>query len=101
MIFWSKYQYISISNNRKTTIIFGTITDYILLINTLASNNATETFSKMASTLSQIWLMFFCQKAQNFVHFLPYDFVQISPACGPNTYQIMYGEIVDFRCQRQ
>ena len=28
----------------------------------------------------------FCQKAQNFVQFGPYDFVQISPACGPNTY---------------
>ena len=43
-------------------------------------------------------------------HFLPKklkilyifcDFVQISPACGLNTYQIMYGEILDFRCQRQ
>ena len=30
-----------------------------------------------------------------------YDFVQISPACGPNTYQIMYGETLDFQCQRQ
>ena len=33
-----------------------------------------------------------CQKAQNFVWFRPYDFVQIPPACGPNTYQITYGE---------
>ena len=32
-------------------------------------------------------------KAQNFVHFLPYNFVQISPACSPNAYQIMYGEL--------
>ena len=61
----------------------------------------TETSSRMASTLSQIKLTIFCQKAQNFVHLLPYDFVQISPACGPNNYQIMYGEILDFRCQRQ
>ena len=45
------------------------------------------------------WL-FFCQKAQNFVHFVPYDFVTISPACGLNTYQIMYGETLDFLCQR-
>ena len=30
-----------------------------------------------------------------------YDFVQLSPACGPNTYQIMYGETSDFRCQHQ
>ena len=29
------------------------------------------------------------QKATDFVYFRPYDFVQILPACGPNTYQIM------------
>ena len=52
----------------------------------------TETSSKMASTLSEKWLTIHCQKAQNFVYFLPYDFDQISPACRPNTYQIMYGE---------
>ena len=35
------------------------------------------------------------------MHFGPYDFVQISPACGPTIYQIMYGaeETLDFRCQ--
>ena len=48
----------------------------------------------MASTLCQKLLTTFCQKAQNFVQFGPYDFVQISPARCPNTYQIMYGEIV-------
>ena len=26
------------------------------------------------------------------------DFVQIPPACGLNTYQIMYGETLDFQC---
>ena len=31
--------------------------------------------------------MFFCHSAQHFVHFGPYDLVQISPACEPNTYQ--------------
>ena len=36
----------------------------------------------MSSTLSQK------QKAQTFVYFGPYDLVQISPASGPNTYQI-------------
>ena len=46
--------------------------------------SVTGTSSKMASTL--------CQKAQNSVLFRSYDFVQISLACGPNTYQIMYGE---------
>ena len=55
----------------------------------------TETSSKMASTLRQKMLTIFCQKAQNFVFFEPYDFVQISPVCGPNTYQIMYGETLD------
>ena len=34
---------------------------------------------------------------QNFVEFGPYEFVQISPACGPDTYQVMYGEILVFR----
>ena len=43
----------------------------------------------------------FLQKAQNFEYFVPYDLVQILPACGPNTYQIMYGETLDFQCQRQ
>ena len=41
----------------------------------------------MASTLCQKLLTIFCQKAQNFVWFGPYDFVPISPACGSNTYQ--------------
>ena len=39
----------------------------------------------MASTLCQILLTIFCPKAQNFVWFGPYDFVQIPPACAPNT----------------
>ena len=43
----------------------------------------------------------FWSKAQNFVYFGPYDFVQIPPACDPNTYQIMYGETLDFQCQHQ
>ena len=77
--------------------------DYSLLINTLVSNivYVTETPSKMASTLSQNWLTVFCQKAHFFKYFLPLDIVQISSACGPNTYQIMYGETLDFQCQRQ
>ena len=71
--------------------------DDSLSINDLASYNVyvTETSSKMASTLSQKWLtifFFFCQKAQNFVYFVPYHFVQILPARGSNTYQVMYGE---------
>ena len=36
-------------------------------------------------------------KSLQFVQFKPYDFVLISPTCGPNTYyQIMFGETLDF-----
>ena len=55
----------------------------------------------MVSTHCQKWLTIFCQKAQNFVQFQPYDFVHISPTCGPNTYQMMCGETLDFQCQHQ
>ena len=41
----------------------------------------------------------FCEKAQYFVHFGLNDFVQILPAGVQNTYQIMYGETLDFQCQ--
>ena len=54
--------------------------------------SVTETSSKMTSTLCQKLITIFGQKAHNFVWFRLCDFVQISPACGPNTYQIMYGE---------
>ena len=37
---------------------------------------------------------FFCQKAQNFVKFGPYDFVRISLTCGINILKGMYR---DFR----
>ena len=58
-----------------------------------------ETSSKMASTLSHKCLTIFCQTAQNFVYFVPCDFVKILPACGPHAYQIMCGEILDLLCQ--
>ena len=41
----------------------------------------------------------FCEKADNFVHFGPYDLVQTSVGCCPNTYQIMYGETYESPCQ--
>ena len=53
----------------------------------------TETSSKMASTLLQKLLTIFGQKAQNSVYFVLYDFVEISSACGPNT----FGEILDLQ----
>ena len=58
--------------------------------------SVTETSSKMALTLCQRLFTIFCQKAQNFVLFGPYDSVQISPACGANTYQMMCGETFAF-----
>ena len=42
------------------------------------------------------FVFFFGQTAQNFVYFRTYDFVQFTPACGPNTYQRMYEEILEF-----
>ena len=44
---------------------------------------------------------FFAKQLKIFLYFLPHDFVKISLACGPNSYQIMYGETFDFQCQRQ
>ena len=52
----------------------------------------------MASTLCQKIVNLFFKKN---VWFGLYDFVQISPAFGPNTYQIMYLETLDFQCQHQ
>ena len=73
-------------------MIFGTMKDDS--IKTLALNNClfhgnifqngVMAFSKMVNH--------FLPKAQNFVYFIPNNFVQISQACGPNIYQIMYGE---------
>ena len=42
----------------------------------------------MTLTLCQEWLIIFCQKAQHFVQFGLYDFVQILPTYGSNTWQI-------------
>ena len=60
--------------------------------------SATETSYKMASTLCQKWFKKTCflSKSSNFVQFGPQDLVKISPSCSPNTYQIMYGEPLDF-----
>ena len=43
--------------------------------------NGVNTFSKMVNH--------FFKKAQFLLYFIPYDFDQISPARGPNNYQIM------------
>ena len=51
----------------------------------------------MASTLCQKLLITFC----HFLWFGSYDFVQISPSCDPNTYQIIYGGTLDFQYHYQ
>merc|ERR1712240_255136 len=88
----------------RLPLIFGTLKDGSLQINTLALNNCfsyRNIFQNGVNALSKMVLKKpgFCQKTQNFVYFGPYDFVQISPACGPNMYQIMYGETFNFQCQ--
>ena len=53
----------------------------------------------MASALCQKWSLktwFFVKKLKILCSLDHTIFVQISPACGPNTYQIIYGEIFDF-----
>ena len=85
----------------RIIVNFGTLKDGNLLNNTLASSLvlATETCSKMASTLCQKQLTPFCQKAQNFIQFGLSDNVQILLACGTNTYKAITNDISDFRCQ--
>ena len=41
----------------------------------------------------------FYQKAQNFVQFGPYDFVQMSLARSTNIFKGMFGETLDLQCQ--
>ena len=41
----------------------------------------------------------FLSKKHNFVHLGPYVLVQISLAYSPSTYQLMYGETLNFKCQ--
>ena len=74
--------------------------DDSLSINNLASNSCYVTEMSL-KTLSQKLLTNFCQKAQNFVCFVSYNFVQISPICDPNIYQIMCAKMFDFQCQDQ
>ena len=96
----------------RTTVIFGTLKDGSLEINNIALNNcfSYRNSSKIASMLCEKYLKKkqnktkqkqkqkqtktnkktnktgFCHKAQNFVYFGPYDFVQISPSCGANSF---------------
>ena len=87
----------------RTIVIFGTLKDDSLLINNLESNNCFShgnVFQNVVNTLSKM-VNHFLSKSSVFVQFGPYDFVQISPAYGPNAYQIINGENLDFQYQHQ
>ena len=45
------------------------------------------------------WRQHFAKIVTQFLSKKPQNFVWFGPACGPNTYQIMYGETLDFQCQ--
>ena len=54
-------------------------------------------FQNGVNTLSKMVNHFLSKSSKFCVEFGPYDFVQILPACGRNTYQRMYGETLDFQ----
>ena len=86
-------------------MIFGTLKDRSVTFNSLPLINffsyknvlhcGAKALPKMVLKNSS-----FCQKHDNFVHFKPYDLVQILPECGYITYQTIYGETLVFQCQR-
>ena len=84
--------------------MFGTLKDDSLKNNSLPTKygcSGKNVLQNGVNYLSEMIIknLGFCSKSQNFVHFGPYDLVQISPVCGPNTYQIMYRETLEFQCQ--
>ena len=65
--------------------------------NTLASNNCLchrNIFQTGVNTSFSKMVDHFCPKTQNCVQFLSHNFVQILQVYGPNTYQTMYGRMV-------
>ena len=89
----------------RTSIIFGTVKNGSLKIDSLPLNNCFcyRNVLQYGVNSSSKWFLnnlVFCPKAQNFVHFGLYDLVQISSVCGPNTYQVMYGYSSEFQCQQ-
>ena len=79
----------------RTTVIFGSLKDASLQINISASNNCFingNIFQNSVNTLSKMVNHFLSKSSKFCILFGPYNFVQIPPACSPNTYHIMYGE---------
>ena len=76
----------------RTNIIFGTLKDSSLKINRLQLNNCFSCRNFMQNGVNALSKIAFknsvsYQKTQFFVHFQPYDSVQISPAGGLSTYK--------------
>ena len=85
----------------RITVIFGTLKDGSLLINTLASNicfGYRNMFQNGVDALSKI-VDAFLSKSSKFHLVQLSDNVQILLACGTNTYQGITNDISDFRCQ--
>ena len=83
----------------RSAVIFGTLKDDSLRINISALNNCfshRNVFQNGINTLSKNYSPFFVKKHKILYGSDHTIFVQISPASGPNTYQIMYGETLDF-----
>ena len=74
----------------RTNVSFGTLTDGRLEINSLALNNFQwqKRLPKWRQSSSKMVLQnpIFCQIAQSFMLFGPYDFIQISLTCGTNNF---------------
>ena len=68
-------------------IVFKLIVKHQIII------SVTETSSKMVSP--------FLSKSSQSCIVRAIQFCSNSPACGPNTYQVMYGKTLDSQCQFQ
>ena len=85
----------------RTAVLFGTLKDGSLQINSLALNNCfsyRNIFQNGVNTLSKRFKKpgFFLVKK---LKFCVVWIIQISPACGKDTFEGMYGETLDFQCQ--
>ena len=72
-----------------TSIFFGTLKDSNLNITNLSLNNCFSYRKALQNGVNALSKVFFKKsvfvRTQNFVPSGPYDLIQISPACGPNT----------------
>ena len=75
----------SIHDVTSMFLLFGTLKDGSLHINNLASNNCVNyrnVSQNGVNALSKLIIHFLPKSSKFLVVYRPYDFVQISPACG-------------------